>query len=216
LHDTPDRSLLREEERLVSAGCVRLEDAPRLARWLMGTAPRARGTAPEQQLSLPEPVPVYITYLTAAPEPQGVALRPTSIIATRRSWPRSTAASRAGAGSARHGHRNAARIAPGGVFVYPSALAAFAAARRIIGLLLILLLRRTRIILAFAGVTVDASVIIGVSPQSPRHAADHRAGNRAFERAEAGRRAKPGAADTAKRRTALPRVAPTLLQARPV
>jgi len=75
LHDTPDRSLLREEGRLFSAGCVRLEDAPRLARWLFGEAPRARGATPEQQLSLPEPVPVYITYLTAAPEPQGVALR---------------------------------------------------------------------------------------------------------------------------------------------
>ena len=75
LHDTPDRSVLREEERLVSAGCVRLEDAPRLARWLMGATPRASGTAPEQQLNLPEPVPVYITYLTVAPEPQGVALR---------------------------------------------------------------------------------------------------------------------------------------------
>jgi murein L,D-transpeptidase YcbB/YkuD len=62
LHDTPDRSVLREEERLVSAGCVRLEDA--------------RGTTPEQDLNLPEPVPIYITYLTVAPEPQGVALRP--------------------------------------------------------------------------------------------------------------------------------------------
>jgi murein L,D-transpeptidase YcbB/YkuD len=76
LHDTPDRSVLREEERLVSAGCVRLEDAPRLARWLFGQAPRARGTTPEQDLNLPEPVPIYITYLTVAPEPQGVALRP--------------------------------------------------------------------------------------------------------------------------------------------
>jgi murein L,D-transpeptidase YcbB/YkuD len=75
LHDTPDRTLLREEGRMFSAGCVRLEDAPRLARWLFGEAPRARGTTPEQKLSLPEPVPVYITYLTAAPEPQGVALR---------------------------------------------------------------------------------------------------------------------------------------------
>jgi L,D-transpeptidase YcbB len=75
LHDTPDRSVLREEERLVSAGCVRLEDAPRLARWLFGQAPRASGNTPEQQVNLPEPVPVYITYLTAAPEPQGVALR---------------------------------------------------------------------------------------------------------------------------------------------
>jgi len=76
LHDTPDRSLLKEEGRLFSAGCVRVEDAPRLARWLFGTAPRAQGGEPEQRVNLPEPVPVYITYLTAAPEPQGVALRP--------------------------------------------------------------------------------------------------------------------------------------------
>ena len=75
LHDTPDRSLLREEGRMFSAGCVRVEDAPRLARWLFGEAPRARGSEPEQQVNLPEPVPVYITYMTAAPEPQGVALR---------------------------------------------------------------------------------------------------------------------------------------------
>ncbi|MDB5696672.1 MAG: murein L,D-transpeptidase [Sphingomonas bacterium] len=76
LHDTPDRSLLREEARLVSAGCVRLDDAPQLARWLFGRVPVARGSTPEQRLDLPEPVPVYITYLTAAPEPHGVALRP--------------------------------------------------------------------------------------------------------------------------------------------
>ena len=77
LHDTPDRSLLREEGRLFSAGCVRLEDAPRLARWLFGgEAPRAQRNGAEQRVDLPEPVPVYITYLTAAPEPQGVALRP--------------------------------------------------------------------------------------------------------------------------------------------
>jgi murein L,D-transpeptidase YcbB/YkuD len=76
LHDTPSRELLREEGRLFSAGCVRLEDAPRLARWLFGgQQPRARGNEPEQQVNLPEPIPVYITYLTAAPEPDGVALR---------------------------------------------------------------------------------------------------------------------------------------------
>jgi len=75
LHDTPDRSLLKEEGRLFSAGCVRVEDAPRLARWLFGRAPQVRGTMPEQRVDLPEPVPVYITYLTVAPEPQGVALR---------------------------------------------------------------------------------------------------------------------------------------------
>ena len=34
LHDTPLRDLLRRADRHESSGCVRLEDAPRLARWL--------------------------------------------------------------------------------------------------------------------------------------------------------------------------------------
>ncbi len=76
LHDTPERALMRGEERMFSAGCVRLEDAPRLARWLFGTPPRPRGNAPEQRVDLAEPVPVYLTYMTAAPEPSGVAIRP--------------------------------------------------------------------------------------------------------------------------------------------
>ena len=36
LHDTPNKELLNEEARLFSGGCVRLEDAPRLAKWLYG------------------------------------------------------------------------------------------------------------------------------------------------------------------------------------
>ncbi len=76
LHDTPERALMRGEERMFSAGCVRLEDAPRLARWLFGTPPKPRGNAPEQRVDLAEPVPVYLTYMTAAPEPSGVAIRP--------------------------------------------------------------------------------------------------------------------------------------------
>ena len=76
LHDTPNRELLREEGRLFSAGCVRLEDAPRLARWLFGgSAPQPSGSAPEQRVDLPQPIPVYLTYMTAAPEPDGVAVR---------------------------------------------------------------------------------------------------------------------------------------------
>ena len=76
LHDTPDRGLLREEARLFSSGCVRVEDASRLAAWLFGRTPRRSGSEPEQNVDLPEPVPVYLIYLTAAPEPEGVALRP--------------------------------------------------------------------------------------------------------------------------------------------
>lgn len=77
LHDFPDKSLFARSDRRISSGCVRLEDAPRLARFLFGgPAPRPSGSAPEQKVDLPEPVPVYITYLTALPDPaRGVALQ---------------------------------------------------------------------------------------------------------------------------------------------
>jgi L,D-transpeptidase YcbB len=72
LHDTPLRDLFAGADRRQSSGCIRLEDAQRLGRWLFqGAMPRASG-APEQQVDLPEPVPVYITYLTALPTADGV------------------------------------------------------------------------------------------------------------------------------------------------
>jgi L,D-transpeptidase YcbB len=68
LHDTPEREKIEDAARLESNGCVRLEDAPRFARWLFnGRAPRPQGAKPEQKVNLPEPVPLYITYLTAVP-----------------------------------------------------------------------------------------------------------------------------------------------------
>jgi murein L,D-transpeptidase YcbB/YkuD len=75
LHDTPDKGLMRMDARQFSSGCVRLEDANRLGRWLMGKPLPRRPRAPEQRIDLPEPVPVYITYLTAAPESGGIAFR---------------------------------------------------------------------------------------------------------------------------------------------
>ena len=75
LHDTPERDLLRETARQFSAGCVRVEDAPRLARWLFGRMPTAPSRAPEQQVPLHQPVAVYITYLTAAPDGDRIAFR---------------------------------------------------------------------------------------------------------------------------------------------
>jgi murein L,D-transpeptidase YcbB/YkuD len=77
LHDFPDKSLFARDDRRLSSGCVRLADAPRLARFLFGgAAPRPAGPAPEQRVDLPEPVPVYIIYLTALPDPaRGVVLR---------------------------------------------------------------------------------------------------------------------------------------------
>jgi murein L,D-transpeptidase YcbB/YkuD len=72
LHDFPERSLFARSARNISSGCVRVSDAPRLAAWLFnGAAPKPRGTAPEQQVDLPEPVPVYLTYLTMLPAKGG-------------------------------------------------------------------------------------------------------------------------------------------------
>jgi murein L,D-transpeptidase YcbB/YkuD len=76
LHDFPDKNLFRLAERHLSSGCVRVADAARLASWLYGgSVPRPNGSAPEQRVDLPEPVPVYITYLTVLPGgPQGLTL----------------------------------------------------------------------------------------------------------------------------------------------
>lgn len=78
LHDSPLRALFTGDERLGSSGCVRLEDAPRLARWLLDDQVVARGEEPgppETRVDLPEPVPVYIAYFTAAPASGGVVVR---------------------------------------------------------------------------------------------------------------------------------------------
>jgi murein L,D-transpeptidase YcbB/YkuD len=65
LHDTPVKALFSESDRDLSHGCIRLEDAETLARWMMGREPQTASDAPEQHVELPTPVPIYITYLTA-------------------------------------------------------------------------------------------------------------------------------------------------------
>lgn len=77
LHDTPTRHLFNERARQFSNGCVRLEDADRLGRWLFrGTLPAASSDEPEQHVVVPEPVPVYLTYLTAVAEGGTIAFAP--------------------------------------------------------------------------------------------------------------------------------------------
>ena len=76
LHDTPFKETFGRKDRRLSSGCVRVEDARRLSRWLFrGTPPRARSTS-ELRVDLPQPVPVYMLYLTAIPGPRGIATRP--------------------------------------------------------------------------------------------------------------------------------------------
>ena len=68
LHDTPRREHFAKSVRTISNGCVRLEDAPRFVRWLYGRDVQADGVGPDQDVVLPTPVPVYLTYMTARPE----------------------------------------------------------------------------------------------------------------------------------------------------
>ncbi len=65
LHDTPRKQLFAKAKRDLSMGCVRLERAEELARWLLGSEAAASGDAPEQQVALPAGIPVYTVSLTA-------------------------------------------------------------------------------------------------------------------------------------------------------
>lgn len=75
LHDTPNKELFAKAERNLSNGCVRLEDAPRFARWLLGSDPPLSSAAPEQHLALPRGVPIAITYLDSRAQMQVAGLQ---------------------------------------------------------------------------------------------------------------------------------------------
>jgi murein L,D-transpeptidase YcbB/YkuD len=74
LHDNPERELFTEASRLYSGGCVRLEDASRLGRWLFGYDLDWEQAGTEQMVPLKSLVPVYITYLTAVPSEDGAQI----------------------------------------------------------------------------------------------------------------------------------------------
>jgi murein L,D-transpeptidase YcbB/YkuD len=75
LHDTPNKTLFSKPVRLLSAGCVRVEDYRRLAQWLYQRSDIGpKGDGPDQRVDLKHPVPVYITYLTAMPEAGQITL----------------------------------------------------------------------------------------------------------------------------------------------
>jgi murein L,D-transpeptidase YcbB/YkuD len=67
LHDTTARNLLDKTTRLYSGGCIRLEDADRLGKWLFGHELHATSDDPDIKVPLDHPVPVYVIYMTAIP-----------------------------------------------------------------------------------------------------------------------------------------------------
>ena len=78
LHDVPEptKVAFAKDDRAISNGCVRLEDAKRLQKWVFGGAVPVATGEPDQRVDLPRPIPVYMTYFTAVPAAGGVAFRP--------------------------------------------------------------------------------------------------------------------------------------------
>jgi murein L,D-transpeptidase YcbB/YkuD len=68
LHDTPAKDKFNLASRDLSNGCVRVEDAKRLGRWLLGTDPVPPGPEPEIRVQAPRGLPIYLTYITAQPK----------------------------------------------------------------------------------------------------------------------------------------------------
>ena len=77
LHDTPQREHFTKNELWISNGCVRVEDYKRFASWLFnGTVPTGSNPKVEEEVDLPKPVPVYMTYLTAEATADGIRFLP--------------------------------------------------------------------------------------------------------------------------------------------
>ena len=75
LHDTHDKTVFQKDNRWISNGCVRVEDAQRLATWLFGAMPHSGDPNVEKRVSMAEPVPVFLTYLTVASSSNEVVFR---------------------------------------------------------------------------------------------------------------------------------------------
>jgi len=77
LHDSPEKEHFTKNELWISNGCVRVEDYKRFASWLFdGYVPKGKDPKVEQEVDLPKPVPVYMTYLTAQPTASGIQFMP--------------------------------------------------------------------------------------------------------------------------------------------
>lgn len=79
LHDTPSKSLFKEEKRAFSHGCIRVSEPGRLAEYLLRDNKNwppekiraGMNSGKEQYITLTPTVPVYIVYFTAFVDNQG-------------------------------------------------------------------------------------------------------------------------------------------------
>ena len=79
LHDTPARHLFKARQRDFSHGCIRVGDAPRLARWVLRERPdwsaaridSAMAGVKTLKVRLPTPMLVAIVYATAEAQEDG-------------------------------------------------------------------------------------------------------------------------------------------------
>jgi len=79
LHDTPERWLFDRDQRAYSEGCVRIENPMALAvhtlrqasEWNAPRIQREIDALRQQSLRLPEPIPVYVLYLTSWADEDG-------------------------------------------------------------------------------------------------------------------------------------------------
>ena len=81
LHDTPSRELFLRPVRTFSSGCIRVEEPVQLANFALQNGGNASTIDVQEEIDngenhtrmLPEPLPVYLLYLTAWVDDQGKA-----------------------------------------------------------------------------------------------------------------------------------------------
>jgi murein L,D-transpeptidase YcbB/YkuD len=87
LHDTNEKGLFKREQRALSHGCVRVEQARALAAWSLGVSEQeidamvSRGTT--YSVPLPEIIPVSLAYYTRFPDEGGQVASYSNIYADR-------------------------------------------------------------------------------------------------------------------------------------
>ena len=80
LHDTPSKNLFNEDNRAFSHGCIRVQEPKKLAQYLLRNDPswteqritNAMNSGKEQYVALKQTIPVFIGYLTAWVDRQGM------------------------------------------------------------------------------------------------------------------------------------------------